>query len=260
MRIIKIQYKGAEHECLVDDGDYGWLMLHRWSIRKAPNTFYAQTRVLGKREPMHRLVYRVHHGLTSEQLIDHEDRNGLNNQRGNLRIATVSQNAANKEKYINGASSRYKGVTVHPGGWYARVQANKRYYCVGVFDTERQAAIAYDLEARRRFGEFACLNITEALAGEISDVEKLITSPKLRSKRRSSRYHGVFFDGRRDTWGWNARPFGGKNHQRIGFDTEMEAAIERDRFIADKGLSVEFSLPHESTLKTFNPPPCTSTA
>lgn len=43
-------------------------------------------------------------------VIDHENRNPLDNRRGNLRLLTYTQNAANRTKMDN-ASSKYYGVT-----------------------------------------------------------------------------------------------------------------------------------------------------
>jgi hypothetical protein len=42
--------------------------------------------------------------------VDHENGDGLDNRRANLRIATRAQNCANKKKYVTKKSSRYNGV------------------------------------------------------------------------------------------------------------------------------------------------------
>ena len=46
---------------------------------------------------LHRLLYQAHHNvkLTSDQFIDHIDRDKLNNDISNLRLCTVSQNGMN---------------------------------------------------------------------------------------------------------------------------------------------------------------------
>lgn len=90
--------------------------------------------------------------------IDHEDRNPLNNQRSNLRVATKAQNNANKRKHKN-STSVYKGVSWNSEKhkWVVYVQSKN----LGYFESELDAALAYDLEAKKRFGVFAVLNFPE---------------------------------------------------------------------------------------------------
>jgi len=99
-----------------------------------------------------------HRCLSDGYVIDHINRNGLDNRRSNLRLATIAQNAWNSRRRKN--RSGYKGV------WYAKDKGrfraaiwhnNKREY-LGYFDSPRQAALAYDEAAKRYHGEFAVLN------------------------------------------------------------------------------------------------------
>ena len=87
--------------------------------------------------------------------IDHEDTDPLNNQRTNLRVATQAQNNANRRKHTN-STSEYKGVSWNSEKhkWVVYVQSSN----LGYFDSEIEAALAYDKEAKKRFGEFAYLN------------------------------------------------------------------------------------------------------
>jgi len=94
--------------------------------------------------------------------VDHEDRNYLNNQRSNLRLATKSQNQANSNLRID-STSGYKGVTWHVRimRWQAKIQVRKTRIFLGYFKTPEEAARAYDKAAKRYFGEFANLNFKE---------------------------------------------------------------------------------------------------
>lgn len=98
---------------------------------------------------------------TDDILVDHHDRDGLNNQRSNLRKSTCSQNQANSVKYArSGASSHLKGVSYHAktGKWRARIKINRVGKTLGYFDSPQEAAAAYNAAAISAFGEFARVN------------------------------------------------------------------------------------------------------
>lgn len=92
--------------------------------------------------------------------VDHIDGDGLNNRRVNLRIVTHRQNIWNRKKNVNPTSSKFKGVSLYKksGRWVAYIAAHGKRRHIGYFDDEEAAARAYDAEARRLHGEFACLN------------------------------------------------------------------------------------------------------
>lgn len=90
--------------------------------------------------------------------IDHINHNTLDNTKCNLRIATKQQNQANQLKN-RGKQSKYKGVFKSKKKWRARIRyKNTRINC-GSFDSEAQAAMAYNTKAQELYGEYACLNI-----------------------------------------------------------------------------------------------------
>lgn len=138
---------------LVDDQDHERLITYPWYLSKGRNTNYA-TIGMPSMLRMHEMII----GKTTGFWIDHEDGNGLNNQRHNLRLATPSQNAANGRKRVG--ESGYRGVYREPstGKWFAQISVNCKSKRIGTFDTKEQAAVAYDTEAQARFGQFARLN------------------------------------------------------------------------------------------------------
>jgi hypothetical protein len=95
--------------------------------------------------------------------IDHRNHDGLDNRRQNLRPCTYGQNQVNS-KPRNGR--RFKGVYRHSPHWRKKrfqahiTVANKRI-SLGYFLTEREAARAYDIAARKHFGDFAKLNLPQ---------------------------------------------------------------------------------------------------
>jgi len=142
---------------MVDDEDYEFLNQWKWYAHKSKNTFYAHRKIgkYGRLVFMHRLILGIDN--TSPELFpDHMDKNGLNNQRYNLRIATRSQNNANK---ISTNPSGYMGVfPAGKSGWFSRIAKDKKKYYLGFFKEKEDAALAYNKAAKELHGEFANLN------------------------------------------------------------------------------------------------------
>lgn len=94
--------------------------------------------------------------------VDHINHDGLDNRRHNLRAATRTQNNGNGRKPSTNRSG-YKGVSFHAksGRWCAWLHFEGRSRYLGLFQHAVDAARAYDREARRCFGSFACTNFPE---------------------------------------------------------------------------------------------------
>lgn len=114
-----------------------------------------------QRALLHRLLLGL--GKDDPRQADHRDRDGLNNSRENLRIATRHQNARNRRKPSHGETSRYKGVHWRVAWrdksvWVATIMVLGKNAHLGCFLTEREAAEAYNRAATLHHGEFASLN------------------------------------------------------------------------------------------------------
>lgn len=148
MKIISIKDK----KVLVDDEDYEWLNDLKWYITKLG---YVQLN--GGNKLIHRLVMFAKSG----QIIDHINGNKLDNRRENLRFCTRQQNFKNSKKRSD-SKQKYKGIQIYQpyNKIYIRamIQHKGKTYRLGYFQTEEEAAKAYDKKAKELFGKFAKLN------------------------------------------------------------------------------------------------------
>jgi hypothetical protein len=144
---------------VVDDIDYEFLRQWRWHIVAGR---YAGRR-LSASEDESRPLTTVGHLLLGIKrgggfVPDHRNGNPMDNRRGNLRVCTQHDNTRNKGRT---KGRKYKGVYLRRGfsrpRWVAKINLPKQQI-LGTFDTQMEAALAYDRAARHHFGEFARLN------------------------------------------------------------------------------------------------------
>jgi hypothetical protein len=107
---------------------------------------------------VHRLMARTFLGWKKGDLIDHVNGDPLDNRLTNLRLCNHQQNSSNKKKYKG--SSVYKGVCFlkSRNKWMASICSNYKRKTIGLYDTEIEAAQAYDKKAMELHGEFSNLN------------------------------------------------------------------------------------------------------
>lgn len=139
---------------MVDDEDFENLNRFHWHVSK----FGDVASWLGnhnKRVLMHRYIMNPPEGIE----VDHIDGNRLNNQKSNLRFATSSQNKMNRGAR-NDNKSGFKGVSWHKQRqkWTARIMAGNRYLYLGLFSEIKDAAIAYNVAAKKYHKDFAFIN------------------------------------------------------------------------------------------------------
>lgn len=145
----------------IDAEDAEWAGKFNWAISKKGYVFRKRivSEGLGKIGVM---LAREIMQAPPDMQVDHIDRDKLNNRRGNLRLATQSQNLGNTHLRQNNTTG-FKGVYKRPyGRWSARVSHNNTNIELGSFATPVEAALAYDQAAKEYFGEFAWLNLPDA--------------------------------------------------------------------------------------------------
>lgn len=148
----------------VDDDDYEWLSKQKWYATnngKKRELWYAKRsfkqRGKNKSQTMHVSIMNPGKGFE----VDHIDGYGLNNQRSNLRIVTHRINCHNSRHFPG--TSKYKGVSKSDKKWRAMIRNDGRKIHLGYFETEIEAAKAYDVKAKTIFGDHATLNLSQKI-------------------------------------------------------------------------------------------------
>lgn len=153
MPVKKIELS-QEFFALVDDEDFERVSQFNWHVRITKNAKYAVTNMNKTTVQMHRFIMNC----PKDKMVDHENRNGLDNRKSNLRICSRSENLMNSKKPSGLLTSKYKGVNRVGKKWRAEIRKNRKGYYLGTFETEIEAAKAYNKKAKELFGEFAKLN------------------------------------------------------------------------------------------------------
>jgi hypothetical protein len=109
-------------------------------------------------------------------LVDHINRNNVDNRKANLRVATCAQNVHNTGPWATPGKrkSRFKGVTFSRGSWTARICFGGVPHGLGSYSTENEAAKAYDYAAYKLFGEFAYYNLGKPDVDQWPFVDRLL--------------------------------------------------------------------------------------
>lgn len=113
---------------------------------------YRLITIRGRRYLRHRLIFLFSHGWCPEML-DHVDRDRLNDQISNLRPADRSQNQWNSGLYRNN-SSGVMGVELRDGRWIARLAHRGERHCKS-FATKAEAVEQRIRWERAYHGQYA---------------------------------------------------------------------------------------------------------
>jgi HNH endonuclease/AP2 domain len=137
-------------------GDIGFIDLddlekftrHFWSLNSQG---YVQSRING-------VLKRLHLYLLDfpKNIVDHKNRNKLDNRRSNLRECTQAQNTRNSPLKKNNTSG-YPGVNFikTSGKWRARITFNRKEIRLGNYDSFEEAVKARKEGEKKYFEEFS---------------------------------------------------------------------------------------------------------
>ena len=140
----------------VDDEDYEYLNQFKWHVNLSKGNARAKRYGLANKKYVPILMHRELMNFPDKLLVDHIDGNPLNNQKSNLRICTHAENRRNMKKRNK---RLYKGVYLTKNNkFFSAIKFNRKSIWLGIFNTEEDAALAYNQAAIKYFKEFACLN------------------------------------------------------------------------------------------------------
>jgi hypothetical protein len=145
---------------LIDEEDYEKIKDYKWYLN-GKGYVVATAYINGERHKLRlqRFLMNAPDGF----VVDHINRNKLDNRKENLRICTYGENTRNRSNH-KGTSSKYKGVSFKKdrGTWRAHLKSYGITYLDKTFKNEEDAAKAYDKVAKEIYGEFAALNFPDS--------------------------------------------------------------------------------------------------
>jgi hypothetical protein len=152
--ICKLLVGKNDEVFIFDADDYEKVKKFQWSVGGTKNHRYASNSVIGTY--LHRYIL----GYFGSLSIDHINGDTYDNRKGNLRIVEHKNNIHNAQKYRKSCTSKYKGVcfVTERKKWKAAIHKGSTYYHLGLYLSEIDAAIAYNIAAKKYFGKFARLN------------------------------------------------------------------------------------------------------
>lgn len=145
-----------------------------FTVGSPDNTGYLNVdlSILGKRKSLkaHRIAWFLYYGVWPKDQIDHINNARNDNRIINLREATGFENQRN-QKIQKGGTSKYKGVcwNKETRKWMSRITVNHKEIYLGLYNSEEEAALAYNKAALEHFGEYAKINVIEPLDTDMTN-------------------------------------------------------------------------------------------
>jgi hypothetical protein len=153
-------YLGEGKWAILEQPDYYRLRHYKWIVYGRGQSLYAfRFKFIGPNTTTMMSMHREIMKSTDGRSVDHRNCDSLDNRRNNLRFATHAENNYNRRKKKN-ATSQFLGICFdkRTKNWIGVAVHNGKRIWLGRFDSEIEAAKAYDEAAKKLFGEFARLN------------------------------------------------------------------------------------------------------
>jgi len=218
---------------IVDADDYARLAQFHWCAF-CENHKWRVARIAiceGKRRTIY--LHRVILNAAQNAQMIHVNHNALDFRKSNLQIASISLQLQ-RGRIRKNKSSHFKGVSLNKKlqKWDARIKKQGKQFCLGLFDSEFDAAKAYDAKAVELYGELACKNFGNKFPEyPITHLHKRAALERRHGSRPNSgsfsRFKGVSWHKRIGKW-MSRIVFNGHSYHIGYFESEIAAAKAYD--------------------------------
>ena len=239
-----IPLANGKGEAICDKEFFEEVNKHSWAIKKG----YCYCHYKYRHTPLHRFVYLLKFkNIENGNVIDHKNRNPLDNRIENLREASFCQNSLNR-----GVTKRkYKGVRKTRSGMYeASVKLKNKRVHIGTFKNQEEAAYHFDLFSYHNDIEFSFLNFPQ-------NIEKYKNQKPIKiikKKTKTSNFTGVYLHKRENKFCAFVKIDGKSCHIGI-FKDDISAAHARDMFVLKNNLNKKLNFPKETYETELNQQP-----
>ena len=137
----------------IDNDDLEKCSKLTWHYAKNKDSKYIQTRIKGTMVKLHRYIMNMNN---SNLVVDHINRNPLDNRKSNLRICSYKENSFNKSIRVDNTSG-IPGVSFHKTNkkWRAKIKYNNLTIHLGYFEDINEALINRRVAEEILFGEYS---------------------------------------------------------------------------------------------------------
>lgn len=138
---------------MIDKDDLEKCSQLTWHYAKNKDSKYIQTRIKGKMIKLHRFLMGIN---DSNLLVDHVNRDTLDNRKVNLRVCNYRENSFNKSVRVDNTSG-IPGVSFHNANnkWRTKIKYNNVTIHLGYFEDINEALINRRIAEEILFGKYS---------------------------------------------------------------------------------------------------------
>lgn len=129
--ILKIKSnKYGNFEVLIDEEDIQKVNKYNWFVRidkKSENRFYVETFSSGSKERKKIMLHRYIMDCPDDMVVDHLNRNTLDNRKSNLRVCTQTENMQNRKAQKN-TKLGIKNISIDKNKYVFQITRNKEHF------------------------------------------------------------------------------------------------------------------------------------